>query len=109
LRRARIRTPLHARDPATIRSFFPAIISERGAECPHAERRKEMIELLISVCLIEGSDCRDVSMLYDAQDVSLMTCMVSGQAEAARWQMEHPAYRIERYRCGIAGAGGKSI
>ncbi|SPH18503.1 hypothetical protein DEA8626_02042 [Defluviimonas aquaemixtae] len=67
-----------------------------------------MIELLISACLISGSDCREVSMLYDAQDVSLMTCMVMGQAEAARWQVDHPNYRIERYRCGIAGQS-KSI
>lgn len=67
-----------------------------------------MIELLISACLMSGSDCREVSFLYDAQDVSLMTCLAMGQAEAARWQIEHPGYRIERYRCNVAGQG-KSI
>ncbi len=62
-----------------------------------------MIELLISACLIGGSDCRDVSMLYDPHDVSLLTCLVMGQAEAARWQVQHPNYRIERYSCNVAG------
>jgi hypothetical protein len=67
-----------------------------------------MIELLISACLMTGSDCREVSFLYDAQDVSLMACMVMGQVEAARWQVAHPDYRIERFRCGVAGQS-KSI
>lgn len=61
-----------------------------------------MIELLIAACLASG-DCRDVSLLYDPHDVSLMTCMVAGQREVARWQMDNPGWRIERWRCGFAG------
>ena len=72
------------------------------------KEKDKMIELLISACLIGGEDCRDISMLYDAQDVSLMACMTMGQTEAARWQVEHPNYRIARYSCNIAGRG-KSI
>lgn len=64
-----------------------------------------MIEPLISLCLIGGEDCRDVSVLYDAQEVSLLTCMVMGQTEAARWQVEPPNYRIACYRSGFAGQG----
>ncbi len=68
-----------------------------------------MIELLVSVCLITGGGCRDVSLLYDARDVSLMACVTMGQAEIARWQGEHPAYRVRRWRCGVAGEDGTSI
>ena len=61
-----------------------------------------MIELLIAACLASGG-CREVSLLYDPQEVSLMTCMVAGQREVARWQTEHPDWRIERWACGFAG------
>jgi hypothetical protein len=68
-----------------------------------------MIELLISVCLSAGADCRDVSLLYDAHDVSLMSCMVMGQGEAARWQQQHPEWHITRWSCAHADERGKSI
>ncbi len=64
-----------------------------------------MIELLFSACLIGSDDCRDMSLLYDSQDVSMMACMMRGQTELARWQVEHPNYRIARFTCHVAGAG----
>ena len=39
-----------------------------------------MIELANLACLAV-EDCRDFSLLYDPREVSLMTCMVAGQAE----------------------------
>ncbi len=63
-----------------------------------------MIELLFSACLIGSDDCRDVSMLYDGQDISPSTCMMEGQIALARWVGEHPNYRIARFTCHIAGA-----
>lgn len=68
-----------------------------------------MIELLVSVCLASGGGCRDVSLLYDARDVSVMACVTMGQVEIARWQEDHPGYRVRRWSCGVAGEGGKSI
>ena len=62
-----------------------------------------MIELLIAACLVSG--CREFPLLYDAREVSLMTCMVSGQTEVARWQASHPEWRVARWRCGFADAG----
>jgi hypothetical protein len=59
-----------------------------------------MIELLIAACLTAGDDCREFSQLYDARDVSLMTCIASGQAEIARWQQSHPDWRVQRWSCG---------
>ena len=60
-----------------------------------------MIELLIAVCIASG-DCREVSLLYDRREVSLMTCMIAGQREVARWQADHPGWRVERWQCAIA-------
>jgi hypothetical protein len=68
-----------------------------------------LIELLISVCMASGGDCREVSFLYDAHDVSLMTCMVMAQSEAARWQERNPDWQISRWTCGFAGERGQSI
>lgn len=58
-----------------------------------------MIELLISACLIGGDDCRDFSQLFDAREVSLMTCMISGQPAVAGWQESHPRWTVRRWTC----------
>ena len=63
-----------------------------------------MIELLIAACLAQV-ECRDHSLLYSAHDVSLMTCMVAGQAEVARWTTRHPLWTVERWECRFAGDG----
>jgi hypothetical protein len=59
-----------------------------------------MIALVIAACL-GTEECRDFSLLYDPGDVSLMTCMIAGQAEIARWQETHPHWRVTRWSCGI--------
>jgi len=64
-----------------------------------------MIELIIAACLATG-ECRESRLAYDASDVSLMTCMVAGQAEVARWQQQHPKWQIRRWRCGLARRDG---
>jgi hypothetical protein len=66
-----------------------------------------MIELLIAACLLSG-ECRDFSLLYDSREVSMMTCVISGQTEVARWKSGHPDWRIVRWRCGVAGEAGRS-
>jgi hypothetical protein len=66
-----------------------------------------MIELMIVACL-GSSECRDFPILFDAREVSLLTCMMSGQSEVARWQSVHPQWEIVRWRCNVAGAGRES-
>ena len=67
-----------------------------------------MLELVIAACLanapVDGS-CRDFSLLYDPQDVSLMMCVAGGQVEIARWQASHPAWTVSRWRCGYVARG----
>ena len=58
-----------------------------------------MIELIVTACLTLGA-CQDVRLTYDAQDVSLLTCTMFGQMEAARWQREHRDWQVRRWRCG---------
>jgi hypothetical protein len=61
-----------------------------------------MIELLITACLLSGS-CQDFRLNYDAQEVSLMTCTMFGQAEVARWNQQHLPWHVKRWRCAYAG------
>ena len=58
-----------------------------------------MIELLISACLSTGPVCKDVSLLWDGREVSLMTCMISGQTVIAPWQQDNPEWQIRRWAC----------
>ncbi|GLS32413.1 hypothetical protein SAMN04488498_11792 [Mesorhizobium albiziae] len=67
-----------------------------------------MIELVIAACLATG-ECQESRMTYAASDVSLMTCMIAGQAEIARWQQQHPGWRIKRWRCDIARRYGQLL
>jgi hypothetical protein len=67
-----------------------------------------MIELVIAACLTTG-ECRESRLTYDAHDVSLMTCLVAGQAEIARWQQQHPAWQVKRWHCGVAREYGQVL
>lgn len=67
-----------------------------------------MIELVIAACLVTG-ECRESRLTYDSFDVSLMTCMIFGQAEVARWQQQHLAWHIKRWHCAIPQQVGQSL
>ncbi|HEX2525120.1 MAG TPA: hypothetical protein VHL31_02320 [Geminicoccus sp.] len=65
-----------------------------------------MIELVITACLLIGN-CKEVTFTYDAHEVSLMTCTLFGQAEAARWQQQHADWQVRRWRCGFPRENGE--
>lgn len=64
-----------------------------------------MIELLISACTLSTQlsqalpECREFSLLYDAREVTVMTCMVHGQPQVALWKEAPPAWNVERWQC----------
>lgn len=63
-----------------------------------------MIELLISACLTAApapaGKCRDFSLLFDAREMSVMTCMTQSQPLIALWSERHPDWQVSRWRCG---------
>lgn len=59
-----------------------------------------MIELVIAACLMTG-ECRETKLTFEAQDVSLMTCMIAGQGEIARWHNQHSDWKVKRWHCGV--------
>lgn len=61
-----------------------------------------MIEIVISVCLIqEPSRCQDVRLNYMAQAATPQQCMMHGQHEIMKWLEDHPKWRIAKWRCGV--------
>lgn len=58
-----------------------------------------MIEMLISACHATGPDCREFSLLFDGAEISLLTCVMRGQAVIAGWQQHHPDWRVNRWSC----------
>ena len=64
-----------------------------------------MLALVIAACLPGPGTCRDFSLLYDPQEVTLMSCITVSQAEIARWKQTHPAWTVHRWRCGYLDPG----
>ncbi len=67
-----------------------------------------MIEIAAAVCMISAPErCRDITLTFDADSVTPITCMMNGQSELAQWTVEHPNWRIARFSCRPAGEVAK--
>jgi hypothetical protein len=64
------------------------------------------IELAFIACTVMGS-CRDVSLSYAPESVTVMTCLMGAQPELAKWTNAHPGYQVKRWSCGVAGRYAK--
>ena len=63
-----------------------------------------MLELVVSVCLITDlSRCKDVSLTYSAEDMTLYQCMMMSPVEIAKWSEGHPNWVAKRWTCRPAG------
>jgi len=68
-----------------------------------------MIELVLSVCLIQApATCKDVKLSYMADRVTPQQCMMYGQSEIAKWTEGHPKWRVKKWSCGRAGVLAKA-
>jgi hypothetical protein len=81
------------------------VLREGIPECVSCQWSVSMIELLISACALTSEPaghtppCREFSLLFDAREVSLMTCMLHGQAQIAQWKERHEGWGVERWQC----------
>jgi hypothetical protein len=63
-----------------------------------------MLELYVSACLLSNPDrCKDVSLTYMAEGMSLMQCMMGAPVEIAKWNEAHPKEFAKRWTCRPAG------
>ena len=67
-----------------------------------------MIEIAAAVCMLSAPErCKDVSLTFEAENITVFACMMYGQAELAKWTGEHPAWKISRWSCREAGQVAK--
>jgi hypothetical protein len=82
-----------------------------GYEPPKADNSiwgLQMLELIVSVCLVDNpTRCKDVSLVYLAESVTPMQCMMQSQAEIAKWTEGHPNWVAKRWSCRPAGRYAK--
>lgn len=68
-----------------------------------------MIELVFIACLASNPATCEERALTFVNLPGLMACMMGAQPQLARWVEGHPKWRIERWRCRMAGAEGTPI
>jgi|APFEC2959095171_1045051.scaffolds.fasta_scaffold28232_2 hypothetical protein len=63
-----------------------------------------MLSIILSACLIANpSHCRDFKIPLDAEvGMDSMRCAMAAQPHFAKWNEEHPQWRIKRWKCQTA-------
>lgn len=66
-----------------------------------------MIELAITICLFANTHkCRDEALTFS--NVSVLTCLVGGQAQIAAYMERRPRWFVARWTCRPAGMIAKA-
>ena len=69
-----------------------------------------VMELILLACLIgPPNTCQEERVRFSMEPLAGRACLVSAPPLLAQWSMTHPAWRVTRWRCGIAGAEGYRI
>lgn len=67
-----------------------------------------MIEIVLGLCLIENPKrCTEDRLTFEADNVSLFSCMTYGQFAIAEHMQVRPRWRVDRWRCQNAGVTAK--
>ncbi len=70
----------------------------------------ETVELILVACLIMAPDtCQEERVRVSMEPLPGHACMAGAPPLIAQWSTSHPAWRVARWRCGIAGAEGYRI
>ncbi len=68
------------------------------------------MELIVLAYLIATPDnCQEERLRFSMEPVAGKACVVGAPPLLAQWSLAHPAWRVARWRCGIAGAEGYRI
>jgi hypothetical protein len=68
-----------------------------------------MIELVLLACLVDKPEsCRDVGLMYSAENLTPMQCLMQAPPHMAQWVGEHPGWKIMKWSCRRAGRYAKT-
>lgn len=63
-----------------------------------------MIQLIMTICLAASPQhCREERLTLDAVGLHPAQCMYSSIPRIARWRTMNPKWRVESWRCALAG------
>jgi hypothetical protein len=57
-----------------------------------------MLQLVITVCLLQGSACRELAPVT-IPNTSMSACFMASQVEAGKWIAENPDYQVRKIVC----------
>ncbi len=64
-----------------------------------------MVDLVMTVCLLANpSDCLDEHLYFESRG-SLTQCLILAPAEIAKWTERHPDRKVVRWRCAFPDKG----
>jgi hypothetical protein len=59
----------------------------------------QLIDLILTVCMIaDEKSCRTEHLYFESRG-SLTQCMFLAPPEIAKWTQEHPAFKVVRWKC----------
>jgi hypothetical protein len=62
------------------------------------------IVLAFSACLVDNpAKCKDVELVYSAEEVTQMQCLMTAPVQLAKWNESHPRWRTQRWTCRQGG------
>ena len=68
------------------------------------------MELVLAICMLTApGECREERLSISMEDTAPMQCMIGAQPIIAEWAQTHPKWKVERWRCGVAGREGYRI
>lgn len=67
------------------------------------------IDILLTVCLLSSPGSCEQKTLPIGDVASLRDCLAWAQPHIAAWSMDHPKYRVVRWRCAYPNADGEPI
>ena len=68
------------------------------------------MELVVLACLIATPNtCQEDRVRFSMEPISGQACMVGAPPLLAEWTLSHPAWRVARWSCNVAGARGYRI
>jgi hypothetical protein len=65
----------------------------------------DMVDLVLTVCLVTNPGHCRVEHLYFENRGSLLQCMFLAPSEIAKWSGEHPALKVVRWKCAFPDTG----
>ena len=68
------------------------------------------MELVLAICMLTApGECREERLSISMEETAPMQCMIGAQPIIAEWAQTHPKWKVERWRCGVAGREGYRI